>query len=225
MDMPLSWAEFISFWANWVLLGALTMGLVATFCIVESANVKEAHWQRERLAANERIAELNNETERLREAQLANAEASKTTALTNLANRSVMDAVIVAQGLAERETMSEATRSLYISPKVESFAGKHFDAVATSRNLELVALLGSLKAVLNKSGWIEVEQSDIGSIELSSAGGAALVKIEVDASKDPTLLEAAKALASALNAEGIAAEINPNATNTNVIHILVGPKT
>jgi hypothetical protein len=48
----------------------------------------------------------------------------------------------------------------------------------------------------------------------------------VDASKDSGLLDAAKTLASALNAEGIAATVNPTTeTNaTNVIHILVGPK-
>jgi hypothetical protein len=50
----------------------------------------------------------------------------------------------------------------------------------------------------------------------------------VDASKDPELLNAAEALASALNAEGIAATVNPktetDTANTNVINILIGPK-
>jgi hypothetical protein len=60
----------------------------------------------------------------------------------------------------------------------------------------------------------------------SSVGGAALVRIELDASKDPELLDAAETLASALNAEGIAATVNlkTETDTTNVIHILVGPK-
>ena len=52
----------------------------------------------------------------------------------------------------------------------------------------------------------------------------------MDASKDPELSVAAAALASALNEEGIAAEVNPkdetDPANVNVIHIaiLAGPK-
>jgi hypothetical protein len=62
----------------------------------------------------------------------------------------------------------------------------------------------------------------------SSIGGAALVTIWVDASKISELGEAAEALAAALNGEGIAAIVNPkmeiDATKTDVIHILIGPK-
>jgi hypothetical protein len=80
-----------------------------------------------------------------------------------------------------------------------------------------------------RAGWIEVDRSDIGAIhrERSTVGGPGLVEIHVDASKDPELLDAAGALASALNAEGIAATVNPktetDTANTNVIDILIGP--
>ena len=56
----------ISFWANWILIGALIVGVVATYGIVVSANVKES-------AANSKIAELNKETTKLS----ADAEASR----------------------------------------------------------------------------------------------------------------------------------------------------
>jgi hypothetical protein len=50
----------------------------------------------------------------------------------------------------------------------------------------------------------------------------------VDASKDSELLNAAETLASALNAEGIAATVHSmtktDSANANVIHILVGHK-
>jgi hypothetical protein len=41
--MSLPWAEFISYWANLVLVGALLLGLLATGAIFVSGNVKEAH--------------------------------------------------------------------------------------------------------------------------------------------------------------------------------------
>jgi hypothetical protein len=50
MSLPL--AEFISFWSNWILIGALIVGVVATYGIVVSGNVKES-------AANTRIADAN----------------------------------------------------------------------------------------------------------------------------------------------------------------------
>src|ERR1700726_3955452 len=77
MSLPL--AEFISFWSNWILIGALIVGVVATYGIVVSGNVKEsaantkiADAKRDTVAALERIAVLNKETARLS----ADAEAS-----------------------------------------------------------------------------------------------------------------------------------------------------
>lgn len=45
--MSLDWAEFISFWANWTLIGALLVGLLATYGIVVSGDVKETALKRE----------------------------------------------------------------------------------------------------------------------------------------------------------------------------------
>ena len=39
--MSLAWAEWLSFWSNWTLIGALVVGVLATYGIVASANVKE----------------------------------------------------------------------------------------------------------------------------------------------------------------------------------------
>ena len=40
--MSLPWAESISFWANLLLICALIVGVIATFGIIVSSNVKEA---------------------------------------------------------------------------------------------------------------------------------------------------------------------------------------
>jgi hypothetical protein len=45
--MTLPWAEFLSFWANWVLVAALIVGVAATWAIVVSGNVKEAAFKTE----------------------------------------------------------------------------------------------------------------------------------------------------------------------------------
>jgi hypothetical protein len=134
--------------------------------------------------------------------------------------------------LVKRETTSEATRPVYIIEKVAPFAGKKFDVVVTSIAINLGAFAGTLRVSLKKADWIEIEQPDptagVGILSMDRTSGPVLVTIDVDASKDPELLDAAKTLALALNAEGIAATVKEkaetDAANVNVIHILVGPK-
>ncbi|MDO8360758.1 MAG: hypothetical protein Q7T08_12055 [Devosia sp.] len=67
MAMTLPLAESVSFWANWTLIGALAVGVLATLAIVVSANIKEEHWSAERDAAGERISANEAETERAKE--------------------------------------------------------------------------------------------------------------------------------------------------------------
>jgi hypothetical protein len=183
-----------------------------------------------------KIAELNNETARLRareqlvdDALLANAQAAREVAFAAQQNGVTAERLALAQGLITPGQMSEAARSLSIVPKVSPFAGKQFDAVTTSNRIELGVFLRSLRAALRTAGWIEVDRDDTGERqrEPSNVGGPVLVTIHADSSRDPQLLNAAETLASALNAEGIAATVNPKTeadTNANVIHILVGPK-
>jgi hypothetical protein len=45
--MSLPWAEFISYWSNWLLIGALVVGVIATYGIVVSGSVKEAALKRD----------------------------------------------------------------------------------------------------------------------------------------------------------------------------------
>jgi hypothetical protein len=232
-------ANHIADVANWFFIGSLVVGVVSTILIVWMAGVKEAYWDQDREAAQVRIAELNNETARLHAIDLltnnslqAGLQTGRANALAAEANRSMAQAIAVAQGLVKREDTSESTRVLYIVSKVEPFAGKKFDAVVTSAAISIGGLLGSIKGTLKQAGWIEIERDDptagTGLFSMDRGGGPALVRIDVDGSKDSELLKAAEALASALNAEGIAATVNEkaeiDAANVNVIHILVGPK-
>jgi hypothetical protein len=184
--------------------------------------------------ANElKIAELNNETARLRaheevvnDALLANAKAARESALASQQNLVTSERLAFSQGLRTKEQMSEAAKVLDIASKVSS-PGTQFDAVASSWNL--VSFLRSLNAALITAGWIKVVRSDPVEShgEPSTADGPVLVTINVDPTNS-LLLGAAEALASALNAEGISAVANQkpesDAANASVIHILIGLK-
>jgi len=196
---------------------------------VAEANARAAEANQK---AQETILELARLQANVADQLLAVVRAGRDNAIASEVTRSVTEALAVRLGSVTRETTSEATRALYIVSKIEPFAGKQFDAVVTSTAIDLGGLARSLRAALKNAGWIEIEQSDptagVGLLSMDRAGGPALVRIDVDASKESELLDAAETLASALKAEGIAAVVNPtaeaNATNASMIHIFVGPK-
>jgi hypothetical protein len=65
-EMSLPMATLVGTIANWTLLASLLTGVISTFVIVKTADVKEEHWDRSRLEAQERIAGLAAQGERLR---------------------------------------------------------------------------------------------------------------------------------------------------------------
>jgi hypothetical protein len=69
MSLPV--ASLVGTAANWVLLASLIGGVLSTFVIVKSSDVKEEHWAEDRRISNERIAGLNNDTARLTADNLA----------------------------------------------------------------------------------------------------------------------------------------------------------
>jgi hypothetical protein len=202
---------------------------------IASLELQTAEAKNDTARAHVRIAELNNETALLREkgaltadAVLATAQATKANALAAqfLLALSQQLAQLMVPGMKMPGFLSLEQHTQIVS-KVKRFAGKQFDTEIdiTSSDLEPVGLLGSLIPALTKAGWVKVDHHGAASIDLASVRG---VIINVDASKDSELLGAAETLASALNAEGIAAKVNSktetDTINANVIHILVGPK-
>ena len=63
-------ADDVSWWANWILVGALLVGVAATYAIVVSGNIKEANLRRELKEKDERTEELKAANLKL-EAQIA----------------------------------------------------------------------------------------------------------------------------------------------------------
>jgi hypothetical protein len=70
-EMSLPVASLIGTIANWLLLASLLGGVLSTFVIVKTSDVKEEHWAEDRRISNERIAGLNNDTARLTAENLA----------------------------------------------------------------------------------------------------------------------------------------------------------
>jgi hypothetical protein len=202
------WGLSLHSWEN-VMTGSLAVaGVFALIVGVSTWAVVQLQRHEARDSA-EKIAFLNNETARLHaqnaltsDSLLANVHTARSSAITGLATRTVAERIAVAQGLLDPKSISEAARSLNIISKVAPFAGKKFDAVVASIDIELGTLLLTLRNALKNAGWVEIERSDpaagVGIFSMDRAGGPALVRIHVDASKDTELLDAAKMLASAL---------------------------
>ena len=70
-EMSLSTASLVGTIANWMLLASLIGGVISTFVIVKTSDVKEENWSEDRRISNERIATLNNDTARLQADNLA----------------------------------------------------------------------------------------------------------------------------------------------------------
>jgi hypothetical protein len=166
-----------------------------------------------------------DQVQRLKQ-ELELREAGRINAIANQSILVLMERMAVALGLLTPEKMSDAARVLQIIPKVSPFAGTQFEATIASSDIELSTLLLELRHGLKAAGWIEINQSNLGTIqgEQSSVGDASFVKIR--ASRDSRLLDAANVLASALNEQKIAAivlDTGIDIAKENTIHILVGP--
>jgi hypothetical protein len=71
-EMSLEDASSYSGWANWILVGSLVSGALATFAIVQTADTKELHWERARLLSKDQIKALEENSKVLAaEAKLA----------------------------------------------------------------------------------------------------------------------------------------------------------
>jgi hypothetical protein len=62
-EMSLSAATVVGTIANWILLVSLLGGVLSTFIIVKTTDVKEEHWADDRRKSNEHIARLSAEAE------------------------------------------------------------------------------------------------------------------------------------------------------------------
>lgn len=174
-------------------------------------------------SANQRAAEANAKAEEFRLAIAA-------------ANERAAQATLELARLKTPRTLNPEQQKR-ISGQLKPFAGTQFD-IALNVEPEPQELLPRIENALNAAGWSEVDwKGGIGIAEINftrkdhpQAGIVAVsgVIIQMHPEQIAELGQAAQALASALNAEGIAARAEgglgvPNA-NPKAIHILIGRK-
>jgi hypothetical protein len=191
-EMSLSGATVLGTIANWILLASLLAGVLSTFIIVKASDVKEEHWAEDRRQSNERIATLNNDTERLK--------------ADNLALQTVMLPRHV--GLIG---LDEKPPAIKWFAGMEAFAGTEI-SIQFSSEPEARNLANEIAIVLTKFGW-KARATDENTSHLSSTWLMDGVRVLYPVGKPWTELEpnqpwlkwhdAAEALARALTNAGL----------------------
>lgn len=155
-------ASWISDWANWVLVASLIVGVVATYLVVISSNVKEEGLRRDLAGATERTAKLeketveaharlNVETGRLNvEIGRLNKEAAEANASARLAEARAVEAQLeLARFKAPRRLTSEQQATL--AERLKTFSGTKFAmSVAPGDSVDLAMDIGD---TLKSAGW------------------------------------------------------------------------
>ena len=215
----LSTANQIADWANIFFIGSLVVGVISTILIVWMANVKEGYWERARQDSEERIASLIKQGDELRK-DTAEANARAAEAKLELAK------------FKAPRVLTSAQQSI-VAGKIAAFRGTKFDAgIGPKGDPEPLYLLRSIVDSLKSIGWVQVPWTGDGETyteaPLLPVGIAMVTNVIVDVHPEylAALGPAAKALADALNAEGIdaLADSRPTTIHTEVVHIRIGRK-
>jgi hypothetical protein len=215
----LSTANQIADWANIFFIGSLVVGVISTILIVWMANVKEGYWERARQDSEERIASLIKQGDELRK-DTAEANARAAEAKLELAK------------FKAPRVLTSAQQSI-VAGKIAAFRGTKFDAgIGPKGDPEPLYLLRSIVDSLKSVGWIQVPWTGDGETyteaPLLPVGLTMVTNVIVDVHPEyrAAFGPAVKALADALNAEGIdaLADSRPTTIHTEVVHIRIGRK-
>jgi hypothetical protein len=205
--------------ANWVLVGALLVGVAATYAIVVSGKSRDEALKSELAAQNTRAAELARQTEILK---LSVGEAEQRAA----------EAKLALEKFKAPRVLNQEQQSA-VSAAVKPFAGTIFDAgIGPKGDPEPLYLLRSIHAALVRAGWKPVDWTGGGETYLEppmpKVGLTMVTDVIIDVHPDKWTKfgDAANALASALAAAGIAviADSQPTSVNTDAIHVRIGRK-
>jgi hypothetical protein len=212
MEMSLEWAEFVSFWSNWILVGALVVGVLSTYGIVISSNVKEAALKKDVGVLNTAAADAN---ERSRELERKTAELRKETVAAQLE---------LAKFKAPRALADEQMAGL------SDFAKRHsqttvFFSVA-SGDAEATNLMVQIGNALRSGGWNWVPC--IGATVMRYPGDTpascqtVLFGIVIQVGNGLELIR--DELIGLISAAGIDAHAEPGPPAQSAVHVIVGSK-
>ena len=223
--------ELASKWfdrASIVLSISLLFGFASTVVIVWLGIVKEHHWDLARDHAAERIVSLELETAK------ANEEISKANKVAALATQKANEAALELEKFKAPRVLSPEQIDR-IAEKLKQFSGVPYEVATATRDPEFDMCISFIETALGKAGWIGIgwrgdpdgDMRGVGRATIGRDVSATNVMIAISPGKTtpPLALAAAKALASALNAEGIAARAGAFSVPTDNIRIMVGRKT
>lgn len=153
MGMSVEFAERVFSWAHWFLLGALVVGLIATYAVVVSGNIKEAYLKRGIAEAGQRAAEADARA----------AEANRK------AEEERLERLKLEAKIAPRRLNTDQQRA--IAAALKSFSGRKVMVKSYAQDVE-AAILGKQIIESLKSANIDVSDnilsvSALGSIALA----------------------------------------------------------
>ena len=220
-EMSLATVSLGSTVANRTLLASLVGGVLSTFVIVQTTDVKEAYWEKDRRESAEHVAALGVQGDQLRK-DTADANARAANAELKLAE-------------FRRARSIGPDKSAKIVAAIRPFAGTNFDIGHAPIAREQWDFLWQLEPVFPKAGWVFKEWMGHGFSKLNwtmtphyyGEANVLNVSIQVDAQSRDRLLPAAEALVKVLNEIGITAAIETTGSgsgNVDAVHILVGEK-
>ena len=213
-EMSLERVSFFSGIANAVFLVSLVVGVAAMYFVFVTAGIKERHWDELRRQSDEQIA-ASNERAAAAESKAAEAE------LELIEFR--------------KPRHVDAEQAELIIQRIKPFAGAKYDVGHSLDDRESMDFLWNLEPILPKAGWVHIDW-DGGYVftkpnwpgdHVYGRIGVINVSIEIHPQSHDKLLPVAEALVGVLNEIGIAATVaafNNSSTNTDAIHLLVGPK-
>ena len=152
MGISAELAEKVFSWANWFLVGALVVGMLATFAIIVSGNIKEGYLKRG-------IAE-------------ASARASEADARAAEANRKAeeerLERLTLEAKIAPRRLSADQRRA--IAAALKSFSGRKVMVKSYAQDVE-AAILG--KQIIESLKFANIDVSD-NTLSVGSLGSIAL---------------------------------------------------
>ncbi len=176
MGMSAELAEKVFSWANWFLVGALIVGVLATFAIIVSGNIKEGYLKRGIAEAGQQAAEADARA----------AEANRK------AEEERLERLKLEAKIAPRRLNADQQRA--IAAALKSFAGRKVMVKSYAQDVE-AAILGKQIIESLKSANIDVSDKIL---SVSSLGSIALA-VHVTGNDEPLVASLLDALSSVGN--------------------------
>jgi len=218
-EMSLSTATTLGNIANVGLLLSLLTGVISTFLIVKTTDVKEGHWDAARDRANERIVELTTQGDQLRKD-------------TAEATARALEAQLELEKFKKPRSISPEQRNR-LADSMKEFEGQQYFGMVASDVPDAWDVWREISLSLELAGWKRLPPPGLAATQYGppagiplapQAGVMILASVANVPSENMRLYELAKVLAAKLTDESIVAGAGFTQAQPNTIVIVIGPK-